>query len=244
MELPKKLNLFEFTGIPDFEHWDKGVMGLKEWKSIKEEVEKKQQRNNLIKIILIIIGVLSFAELIGIIFLIGAYFFRKNSKKNIKLEESLNKAYRNYESILWEHTDSFITPLANKIMTNEQWRSFRTKKIGFIYSNNRFIYFDSGNGLLVAYNKSNIKEVSRERLHVGANTTGSSGTAGVGYTFQDSGITVGSAETHSQSNTTNYYEWHFDILTDYITYPKVSLILEDSRQVEDFIGQAYAILKP
>lgn len=41
MELPKKLNLFEFTGIPDFEHWDKGVMGLKEWKSIKEEVEKK-----------------------------------------------------------------------------------------------------------------------------------------------------------------------------------------------------------
>lgn len=244
MELPKEWDLFEFTGLPDFPNWEKGISAVEEYKLIEQEVRTKQQRYRTIKIVLIVIGVLTVPEGIGIIFLIAAYFFRKNGKKNRELDVQLNQAYRNYESILWGYTDIFISPLANKIMDNEYWRSFRTKNIGFIYSNNKFIYFDSDTGLLIAYNKSNIKEVSRERVHVGANTTGNSGTAGVGYTFQNTGITVGGAETSSQSNTQNIYEWHFDVLTDFISYPKVSLVLEDSPRVEDFIGQAYAILKP
>lgn len=43
---------------------------------------------------------------------------------------------------------------------------------------------------------------------------------------------------------TNYYEWHLDIFTDFLAYPKVSLVLSDSQEAMDFIGSVYAVLKP
>lgn len=146
--------------------------------------------------------------------------------------------------VWYQHSDIFINPLANIFFQNQEWQSFSDGKKGLIYSSSGLVYYESDKGLLVAYDKSNIKEVSRERLHVGANTTGISDTTGVGYTFQNTGITVGGAKTQTTSNVTNHYEWHFDVMTNFMTYPKVSLVLNDTPSVEDFIGRAYAILKP
>lgn len=244
MNLPGKWNLFEFTGMPDFNHWDEGIKATNQYKELKEKIEEQKKLYNLIKIGGIVLGIMTFRFGIGSFLLIAAFIFRKKGGKYRKLDDQLNTAYNDYMKVWHRHSDIFIYPLVEKIFPNEEWQSFRHIKEGLIYSKKGLIYYESDSGLLVAYDKSNIKEVSRERLHIGANTTGSSGTTGVGYTFQNTGITVGGATTQTTSNMTNYYEWHFDIMTDFMSYPKVSLVLEDTPNIEDFIGRAYAILKP
>lgn len=246
MELPKKWNLFDFTEQPIFENWEQGIEAFNNYENVKKETAESQTLFNWIKRGCIVAGIFMLGSLFffAIILFIIAYILRKNGKQAIKLNQKVNQAHDAFMNVWWNHTDIFIHSLADKLMNNEQWNSFRTGKKGILYSNNTFIYYEADTGLLVAYDKKNIKEVSRERLHVGANTTGNSGTTGVGYTFKDTGVTIGGAQTSSHSNTQNIYEWHFDVMTDFITYPKVSLVLNDTPNVEDFIGKAYAILKP
>ncbi len=245
MELPKKLNLFDFTEQPIFENWEQGIEAINNYENIKKETAVMENKFKRTKIICIVAGVFTISTLfLSIIFFIIAYTLRENGKKSNELHQKVNQAHDALMNVWWKHTDIFIHPLADKLMNNEQWNSFRTEKKGLLYSNNTFIYYEADTGLLVAYNKKNIKEVSRERLHVGANTTGNSGTTGIGYTFKDTGVTLGGAQTNSHSSTQNIYEWHFDVMTDFITYPKVSLVLKDTPNIEDFIGKAYAILKP
>ena len=243
--LPGKWNLFDFTALPDFENWGKGKEIIGELEQAKEEAKKKQQIVKIIKFVAIFLLLLGLAKsfklfLLSIVIII---ICRKNGIIARKINEQVSEVEKRYWTAYYEHVDMFVAPLT-KALVPDQSRSFRTGTKCIIYSGQRLVYYDVNEALLVAYKKENIKEVHRERLHTGASTSGNANSIGAGKAIGDTGLTIGGGTTKINSNTTNLYEWHFDVLTDFISYPKVSLVLEDSPNVEDFIGQAYAILKP
>ncbi|MBZ5985085.1 hypothetical protein KIJ05_08150 [Leuconostoc gelidum subsp. gasicomitatum] len=241
--IPGKWNLYDFTGLPSFDNWAEGAEANSTYRQKKDEIAKNRITYKWVTIISIIVGICVAGSGIGLLVFIIPFLFRKNGTFNKKLTQKLVEVENNFNDALYRHTDMFIKPLAAKLMLGE-WKSFRTVRQCLVYSNQRLIYFDVDKELLVAYNKENIKEVSRERLHTGAHTTGQSTSLGGGTTLGKTNIMVGGAQTNTESDVTNFYQWHFDILTDFISYPKVSLILDDSPKVEDLIGTAYSILKP
>ncbi|MCT4387441.1 hypothetical protein [Leuconostoc pseudomesenteroides] len=243
IDLPCKWNLYEFTGLPDFFHWDRGAETNRIYSEREAQIEKKQNLYRRITILSLVLGIPLSFEIIGFPLLIVAFIFRKNGRLGNKLTDDLNEEQRQFRNAWYAHTDIFVEPLAKKFM-NGQWKMYRSKRICLIYSSERVIYFDADEELLVVYNRENIKEVSRERLHTGAQTQGTANSVGGATAIGNTGVTVGGAQTATQTNTTDFYEWHFDILTDFFDYPKVSMVLSDSQSVEDFIGKAYAILKP
>ena len=88
-----------------------------------------------------------------------------------------------------------------------------------IYGNTGLVYVNLDQDLLVAYSKSDIKEVNRERVHTGSHT--SSNTVGVGAAHnrdQSSFInSVGVATDKTSSDTQELYEWHLDIMSDFLS---------------------------
>ncbi|QEA59846.1 hypothetical protein FGL74_07740 [Leuconostoc koreense] len=242
-DIPGKWNLYEFAGLPDFFHWDRGEKADRIYSERTEKIEKTQLLYKRITILSLVLGIWLSLAIIGIPFLFVAFIFRKNGRLGKKLTAELNESQRQFKKVWYAHTDIFVEPLAKKFM-HGQWKMFRHNRICLIYSSERIIYFDVDEELLVVYNIQNIKDVSRERLHTGAQTNGMSNSVGGATVVGNTGLTVGGAQTATQSNTIDFYEWHFDILTDFFDYPKVSMVLPDSQSVEDFIGKAYAILKP
>jgi len=240
--MPGKWHLYEFVDLPNFDHWDKGITANQIYAQKKAEIENKQKIYKWVSISCLIAGI-CFMAFGGLLLLIASFMFRKKGGLSQKLTVELNAAHNDLMLTWYEHTDMFIQPLAKKLMV-DQWKSYRIGRRCLIYGNQGCVYFDVDKELLVAYHKDNIKEVSRERVHTGAQTSSTSNSVGLATAVGKSGLSVGGAQTATQANTTDYYEWHFDILTDFISYPKISLILSDSKSVEDFIGQAYAILKP
>lgn len=243
IELPFKSDIYRFTGLPRFEDSDEGQQALNNLQQKQAEVNKKLSNYKTIQIISIILAVLGFFEVIGIIFIFPAVIFRSNGKKAMTLKDELSQVQSSYNSTYYGYADHFVNPVADQLVSS-QWHSYRTYHKCLIYSDQQFAYFDLDDGTLVAYNTGNIKEVSRERLHTGSYTQGDSSSVGMATVIGDTGLSVGSAQTNSYSNTTDNYEWHFDILKNFIDYPKFSLVLADSPSVEDFVGKAYAILKP
>lgn len=88
-----------------------------------------------------------------------------------------------------------------------------------IYGNTGLVYVNLDQDLLVAYSKSDIKEVNRERVHTGSHT--SSNTVGVSAAHnrdQSSFInSVGVATDKTSSDTQELYEWHLDIMSDFLS---------------------------
>lgn len=248
--LPQKWNLYNFTGLPDFDNWDEGAQANAIYNQKKEQLDSLKRTYRKASVIgavlgpfLFLIGVGRGFWLFGVILIIAAYLIRKNgyvTRKNVY--EKLDEASSEWYQALYKHTDMFIKPVAEKLMSGG-WYSYRTGQKCLVYGKEGFVYFDTANSTLAAYNKSNIKDVTRERVHLGSSTSGGASTTGTAYTFGN-GITIGGGNTKTYSNTVNQYEWHLDIFTDFLDYPKVSLVLNDNKSVEEFVGKAYALLRP
>jgi hypothetical protein len=105
-----------------------------------------------------------------------------------------------------------------------------------VYSNEVCAYFSIDTGIFVAYNKSDIKEVTRERVRIGSS-----------YMYpEDTDIDV-DIDTLASSTATaiDHYEWHLDILTGFAPHPKISMVIPDRvKWAENEIAKAYAVLKP
>ena len=93
------------------------------------------------------------------------------------------------------------------------------RNVYMIYGNTGLVYVNLDQDLLVAYSKSDIKEVNRERVHTGSHT--SSNTVGVGAAHnrdQSSFInSVGVATDKTSSDTQELYEWHLDVMSDFLS---------------------------
>ncbi|MBO1721914.1 hypothetical protein HJV72_14550 [Extibacter sp. GGCC_0201] len=248
--LPQKWNLYNFTGLPLFDNWDEGAEANAVYNQKKERLNALQKKYRVASIICAVLSPFIFLSgvgrgywFVGVALAIIASLIRKNGYITRKtVHEKLNEAASDWQQVVNKHADMFIKPVAEKLMSGG-WYSYRTGLKCLIYGKEGCVYFDTSNSTLVAYNKANIKDVTRERLHLGSSTSGGAQTTGGGYTFKN-GITIGGGNTKTYSNTVNAYEWHFDIFTDFLDYPKVSLVLDDNKSVEEFVGKAYALLKP
>lgn len=190
------------------------------------------------------------AAVVGIIIFLAGFLFIKRGPIVKGFDSTYNAAVQRYRNYL----DQLVESVGNKIFSTG-FRWFRWYDQYMLYCNEGMIFVDINQDLIVAYNKSDIKEVNKERVHTGSHTTSNTTGVGVGTAkttaqtgmlggsfLRSNGIGVNQARTNA--DTTDFYEWHFDVLTDYLTYPKVSMIIEDSRSNEDMLNEAYAILKP
>lgn len=256
--LPGKWDLYKYTGLPYYNDWQEGA----EANALLEQMTQKQKSIDRWALPVTIISFLaggffllkSFTSgimndtflsdfVITIILFIVSYIVSKKSKR---ATEDKEWAASQRQNAIYRHTDIFIEPLADHFMS-QGWRSYRTGRQCIIYGSDGFVYFDAYNRTLVAYNRSNIKEVTRERVYLGSSTTSRAGSYTSSY---DDSSRYGSAHVSSNtstsgySNTTNYYEWHLDIFTDFVDYPKVSFVLSDTGNTADVVGKIYAVLKP
>lgn len=246
-KLPQKWDVYEFTGLPYFNDWDNGIQANAIYDEKKEKLDNLGKTLHISSIALVVLGLfLLFKN--GMIFtpllmFIVAYQIRNDGwLKRMFVDDVLNEAYLEWRKVLFKHTDMFIKPLAEKLMSGG-WYSHRMAQKCFIYGKDGFIYFDTYNSLLVAYDKSNIKDIKRERVHIGSTTQGSANTIGGGYTNKND-VSIGLANTQTYTNTVNEFEWHLDIFTDFLDYPTIFLVLDDTKSIEEFTGKFYALLKP
>jgi hypothetical protein len=242
---PDKVNLYDFAEFLRFADSDGG----------KEAIErhKKSIRNaNIAKLIvwavLAVVVLILFSTnhpfwAILVAFLGGSFVFgltKYSAKANAdaKLQHDIS-----------EHCGAIAQYLVENHFKDATYFYFFTDAL--IYNNNMCAYFSTDTGDFVIYNKSNIKDVTRERIHVGTQTTSTATTKGISEkTFANSlgldpfGTRRHKSITKFSTSSQEIYEWHFDILTDFMPYPKVSMVLPNEKWAEDEIGKAYGILKP
>ncbi|WP_179396096.1 hypothetical protein [Lacticaseibacillus absianus] len=237
---PLKLNSATQLGVPDMDQWEKGAAAATTYEETEASIESQRKLYKWLRIGSIVLIVIGIMDLWGLMFVIPLLILNWLLKG---LDPKLQAAQRRFLDVAYEHADMVAYEVGQKLMSGT-WTRYRNGLEVILYNNDRFVYLNTSQSLVVGYNKADIKEVTRERLHTGAQTSGTSNTYGGGTAIGNTGIVVGGAQTQTSSSTTDYYEWHFDVLTSFFEYPKVSLILPDSPSVEDAIGEAYAILKP
>jgi len=243
---PCKLNLFDFTKLPRFADSDDG----------KKAIKKHKLRiitGNIVKLVswlILILGVLFLwnnrhpfwaiiVAFFGGIFLYGITI-------GVLTKAGANAKLRNEIS---HHCGAIAQYIVNNIFKEATYFYYFTDAI--IYDNNICAYFSTNTGVFVIYNKNNIKDVSRERVHLGTHTTSTSNTSGTSEKTLANTLGIDpfgtrnySGSTSTSSHSREIYEWHFDIFTDFMPYPKVSMVLPDDKFIENEIGKAYGILKP
>lgn len=236
--LPGKWNLHELTDLPYYKNWDKGL----EAEQYVNNMYKKSSNQRKIYALLIIMDIIlffntfSFFPVIVFIVLLVLY-----SKANKLIEEADNVRTKTIQ----EYKRMIIDATVEKVGFNGfKWRTDGDVSTAFIYNSQMFAFINFYSNFIVAYNKSNIKEIRRDRILIGASTQGESTTHGGAYHLENSNVSAGTARSNTNSYTHNHYEWHLEVFTDYDVHPKVLYIEPDSPQGSEFTGEAYAVLKP
>jgi len=235
-EFPVKLNLFDFTTIKPF---SSTLEGEKTLRFFKYKKVFGYIASGIVWILLAVAVFFVFTSghyIYGIIIAFFGSFFAftickpiiKISKDCIKL---LDKTFAHHQTIVEELVDMYFK--------NTAYFSFNSETL--IYNNNLCAYLSTERNELVIYKKQNIKEVIRERVRLGSTTT----TYATGTLRADPFTTRNfTSSAQYSTNVKELYEWHFYILTDFLPYPKISMVLPDTKFVEDEVAKAYAVLKP
>lgn len=242
-ELPVKLKLFNVTKIKSFYDSPEGIKALKD--------NDNSKRNKIIaKIIIwvalifsvyylftnghpiwaILLALVGFGAAVGIsAALVHTDFYLDQSKKN--------------------HCISVVKELINSYFSGATCFGYKTEAL--IYNNDICAFLSTATDELVIYKRQNIKEVYRERVLLGSSSTNYVTTTGKSSNTLANTMGVDpfkgrnySGSTQVSTSTRSHYNWHFDILTDFLEHPKVTFIVPDDEYYENEIGKAYAILKP
>ncbi|GHV69424.1 hypothetical protein FACS1894199_18150 [Bacteroidia bacterium] len=243
-DFPDKMNLYDFTEFPRFDDSDGGKESIKK--------HKRSIRNgNIAKLIVWVVFVVAVLVLFStpppfwaiLVVLFGggvAWKFTKFSFRasaDIKLQRDKSK---------------YCTAIAQFLVENhfKDTTYFCYFTDALIYNNSMCAYFSTKTGDFVIYNKTNLKDVVRERVHVGTQTTTTATTTGKSERTLANSLGLDSLDAREYKSTTKVtinsreiYEWHLDILTDFMPYPKVTIVLPDEKWAEDEVGKAYGILK-
>lgn len=242
--LPGKWSLSQVTGLPRLKGTEDGQTEINKMNEASHRYKTQLRWCKIIKWVFFIFSLPFLNDqgnkwIVGILLiLIGAFGFTRKGLVAKHFTQEYDAAVDRYYNY-WDQLASFV---GGKILPG--WRYNRFDLIYIIYSNDGVLYMNVNNDLLVGYKKSNIKEVTRERLHIGSHTTGDTTGVGVAGSRSGSSIGVGVGKARTNSDTTDYYEWHFDIMSDFMGYPKMSLVVSDTPNHENMINEMYAILKP
>jgi hypothetical protein len=146
--------------------------------------------------------------------------------------------------------EEYLMDILN-LIKNNYLPNFRILHISkyekLFYGNEGCALVNAETGRIIIYGKDNIKNVLLEHKHLGSSSFGSSYSDGeidgggelIYHVHPNISIAGGShadtyQETTHESETIELYEWHLDILTDFIEYPKLSFIFDDdSKGVEE-----------
>lgn len=234
--LPGKWNLHKLTGLPYYKNWDKGI----EVEQYVNDMYKKSSNQRKIYTLLIIIDIIYFFSnfsFLSVIAFIVLLFLRSNANELIEEADDVKN-----ESI--EEYKRMIINAAVEKVGFDGWRWRYYGNIAFIYDSQMFAFINFSSDFIVAYNKSNIKEIRRDRILIGSSTQGESTTHGGAYHLENSNVSLGTARSNTNAHTHNHYEWHLEVFTDYNMHPTVLYVEPDSSKASEFTGEAYAILKP
>ena len=245
VEFPDKVNLYDFSEFPRFNDSDGGKKAINKHKSSIRNgiIFKLALWAILITIVLILFnnGRIFWSIIVAFfggsfVFGITKYSFKVNADAKLLQEIS-------------HHCGAIAQYLVDNHFQGATYFYYFTDAL--IYDNNICAYFSTDTGDFVMYNKSNIKDVTRERVHVGTHTTSNSTTTGKSEKTLANTLGIDpfgkrnyKHSTNSTSKSRELYEWHLNIFTDYMPCPKISMILPDEKFAEDEIGKAYGILKP
>jgi hypothetical protein len=242
---PNKLNLYDFLEFPRFADSDSG----KEAINNHEASIRNGTITKLVAWAVVIITVICLFNTGHPFWAILAALLLGGIAIGITKKSFKDSADARLQQVISQHCGAIAQYLADNFFKEASYFYYFTDAL--IYDNNICVYFSADSGDFVIYNKSNIKDVTRERVHVGTHTTSTATTTGksentLAATF---GIDPFGTRKYKSSTTVNthsqeIYEWHFNIFTDFMPYPNISMVFPDDKFIEDEIGKAYGILKP
>jgi uncharacterized membrane protein YbaN (DUF454 family) len=256
LKLPALINFYQFTEIPKFEDTEERKKLLEDTKSWekKENIEYKVKLGRFFTIIVIaIIGYFIYSKIqlvlliaLLIVLLIGYIFFIK--KTNLILKKYRNTAPEKQPINENKEHANYLGAVLKILQTNylNNFRIFEFDNWGFLfYSKLGCACIDLISGQMLLYAKENIKDVLLEHVHLGTTTTSNAYTSasmnrGIIFDFHY----TQHSNTRIDTSSVQHYEWHLDILTDFIDYPKLSFRFADNTKGVDEAKIIYGILKP
>jgi hypothetical protein len=250
LPIPAKLNLFAWTRAQKFHEHPEGVKGLANYHA----AIKKQKRNRLFLILvpcifvffLFFIGQIlwgSIAAFFGVPFVIVVIGYFSDNPVGAKQANILN-------NLIERHCVWIAKDLAETYFCGS-YRYFCFGSHGFIYTNEMCAYISAQDSLLVVLHKSNIKNIIRNRVRVESVTTSSIRSTGESKNTFSTAVGIDPFETrkHTSSSqvtttTIDKYEWHFEIISNFLDYPSIIWRLPDNEFAKNETARAYGVLMP
>ncbi|WP_204122959.1 hypothetical protein [Lacticaseibacillus mingshuiensis] len=248
--LPGYWNLFKATGLPPFDQSAEGSALIKKY---NETAAKTQSTLSIYRVafwlcvIIIIWNFFMFTSetggSLGVAFIcfILLFVFRGSSFLGRRASRARSQAREDMIQGRYRYTDKLLKAVVPLTVNGKYW-THRYGDWGLLYGSTGCTFVNQDTGTLVAYSNENIKHATREHLHTGSSTSTSSSSVGTGTMIGDTGVMVGGSTGTSSSDTTDYYEWRLDILSNFVDYPKISIVLPDTERSRDFTGNVVALL--
>jgi hypothetical protein len=206
---------------------------------------------------LTLFGILGLLD--TLVFLIGGFVIPLiiDVVHSIISEIQLDKFMSEYKTdcpekvdILPQKKNEYLFSILN-LIKNKYLPKFRILDVfeyeKLFFSNEGCALVSVESGRIILYGKNNIKNVLLEHKHIGSSSYGSSYSYGgmdkeselIFHVHRNISIAGGShsdtyEEIEHENESIEHYEWHLDILTDFMEYPKLSFIFDDnSKGVEE-----------
>lgn len=169
--------------------------------------------------------------------LLGLYIYVKSQEKNRDILIAASIDYRN--------------AIAQKILETKinDGKTMLVDSQGFIFNKSKVSWFDISTGELLFFDKSNIKEITKQHVHSGSaaqsvsdinarsqNTLGTT----IGFNPMEARNISGTITTNTES--TDHYNWYLDFSLKFDERPQLLFITPDSTEFARLIGYAYSTL--
>jgi hypothetical protein len=148
----------------------------------------------------------------------------------------LNICRRTYASGCWNYAENVAKKISG--MFGTFYYIFANYNVLF-YDDNMCCYVDAVNGQTYAFDKSLIKYVALEHVHLGSTITTNSTTTGTATAWSENYATV-NAKTKTVTHAKSEYEWRLDILSNFQPCPNITVRFPEHD--EDSAKKAYSLL--
>jgi hypothetical protein len=167
----------------------------------------------------------------------GLIFFLLGSIVTFVFGRIAGSARNKYFDARWNHGLKIAEAVGGAMGMN--YYSFYNGEL-FLYSSEMCMLIWVEDGKTITYNRNNIKEVTLEHVHLGSTSTSTSSHSGSSYAWTNNYATY-KGKTNTTTSTVDQYEWRLDVFSNFMEYPKISLVFDEKE--ENAAKQIYAIVK-